>query len=219
MGTDYDESVFINCPFDDGYRRLFQAVVFAIHACGLVARSSLEVDNGAEVRIDKISRLIAECRHSVHDLSRVEPDASSGLPRMNMPFELGLFLGAHRFGGARQKLKTCIIFDRERYRYQQFLSDISGQDIRAHGGEPAQLIRAVRNAFATSLPSHVLLISGSRMAERFVRFQQDLPDLCARLGLDPDDLGHRDLALVLTAWLRRNPLAGRFSRERRSKGR
>lgn len=134
METDYDDGVFINCPFDDSYRPLFQAVVFAVHACGLVARSALEVENGAEVRIDKIARIIAGCRHSIHDISRVEPDPGSGLPRMNMPFELGLFIGAKRFGNAKHQLKTCIIFDRERYRYQQFLSDIAGQDIRAHGG-------------------------------------------------------------------------------------
>jgi hypothetical protein len=155
MPLAYEDHVFINCPFDEEYRPLFQALVFAVHACGMVARSALEVDNGAEVRINKIERIIRECRHSVHDISRVELDAASGLPRMNMPFELGLFLGAQRFGDRRQKKKTCIIFDRVRYRYQKFLSDIAGQDIRAHQGDPAELIRLVRNALATALPEDV----------------------------------------------------------------
>lgn len=146
MAAAYDDSVFINCPFDDQYRSLFQALIFAVHACGLISRSALEVDDGAEVRIDKIARIIGECRHSIHDISRVEGDPGSGLPRMNMPFELGLFIGARRYGGAQHRKKTCIIFDRERYRYQQFLSDIAGQDIRAHNGDPAEVIRAVRNA-------------------------------------------------------------------------
>ncbi len=201
MRRPYTKQVFINCPFDEEYQPLFQALVFAIYACGMVARSALEADNGAEVRIEKIVRIIGECCHSVHDISRVELDADSGLPRMNMPFELGLFLGAQRFGDARQKKKTCIIFDRERYRFQKFLSDIAGQDIRAHHGEPAELIRAVRNALATTQPPGVLLHSAASIVERYGWFQQDLPEICRMLGMDPDDLGHRDLTCLVAEWL------------------
>lgn len=201
MRRAYTEQVFINCPFDEEYRPLFQALVFAISACGMVARSALEVDNGAEVRIEKIVRIIGECCHSVHDISRVELDADSGLPRMNMPFELGLFLGAQRFGDVRQKKKTCLIFDSERYRYQKFLSDIAGQDIRAHKGDPAELIRAVRNSLATALPPGVLLHSGATIAERFRSFRRDLPAICRKLGMDPHDLGHRDLTFLIAEWL------------------
>jgi hypothetical protein len=201
MRRAYADQVFINCPFDEQYRPLFHALVFVIHACGMVARTALEADNGAEVRIDKITRIIAECCHSVHDISRVELDGDSGLPRMNMPFELGLFLGAQRFGDGRQKKKTCIIFDREPYRYQQFLSDIAGQDIRAHRGDAAELIRVVRNALATTLPANVLLQSGATITERYARFREDLPDLCALLRLDCGDLPYRDLALLIAEWL------------------
>jgi hypothetical protein len=206
MRAAYDDHVFINCPFDDAYRHLFQALFFAIHACGMIARCALEVDDGAEVRIDKISRIIAECRLGVHDLSRVEPDEKSGLPRMNMPFELGLFLGARRYGDARQRKKGCIIFDRDRSRYQRFLSDIAGQDIRAHHGNPAALIRAIRNALATTRPADVLLDSGKIMVARYQLFRRDLPSLCKVLGQDPDDLEARDLARVITIWLQANPL-------------
>lgn len=206
MRAVYDNQVFINCPFDETYRPLFQAIVFAIHSCGMVARSALEADNGAEVRIEKIVRIIGECRHSVHDISRTELDVGSGLPRMNMPFELGLFLGASRFGDARHKRKSCIIFDREPYRYQKFLSDIAGQDIVSHGGDPATIVRAIRNALATAMPPDVMLHSGKLMAERYTVFRRDLPRVCAALRLDHRDLGHRDLAVVLTAWLQANPV-------------
>ena len=87
MPRPYTDRVFINCPFDEEYRPLFPALVFVVHACGMTARTALEADNGAEVRIEKIVRIIRECCHSVHDISRVELDADSGLPRMNMPFE------------------------------------------------------------------------------------------------------------------------------------
>jgi len=29
--NNYEENVFINCPFDDEYKILFNAIVFAIH--------------------------------------------------------------------------------------------------------------------------------------------------------------------------------------------
>ena len=207
MRVRYDDNVFINCPFDEAYRPLFRALVFTVHACGMIARSALEVDNGAEVRIDKITRIIGQCRHSVHDISRTEADEGTGLPRMNMPFELGLFLGAMRYGAAVHRTKTCIIFDRERYRYQRFLSDIAGQDVRAHQNNPGELITAVRNALATMLPARTTLPSGRLIRERYETFVLDVPTVCAELQLDHEDLGHRDLVEVIITWLERSSAA------------
>src|SRR5215212_5243999 len=124
----YEHGVFVNCPFDDAYRPLFEAVVFALHDCGYVAHSALEVTDASQVRIDKIGVLIAGCRFGLHDISRTELDATTGLPRFNMPLELGLFLGAKRFGTGKQKRKNGLIMDVDRYRYQKFISDIAGQD-------------------------------------------------------------------------------------------
>ncbi|HEX2206451.1 MAG TPA: hypothetical protein VHG93_02155 [Longimicrobium sp.] len=206
MSKGYDANVFINCPFDDAYQPLFRALVFAIHACGMIARSALELDDGGEARIEKIARLIGECRHGIHDISRTDADTGSALPRMNMPFELGLFLGAKRFGIAEHGAKTCIIFDRERYRYQQFLSDIAGQDVLAHADDPRELIRGVRNALATTLPNRTILPSGRWLTQRYMIFLEDVPTICLELRLDHDDLSHRDLAEVIITWLERNPV-------------
>lgn len=83
----YTQSVFVNCPFDAGYAPFFDAIVFAVHDCGFVARCALEIDDGAQVRIDKIFDIIQECKYGIHDISRTEPDERSGLPRFNMPDE------------------------------------------------------------------------------------------------------------------------------------
>src|SRR5689334_25088671 len=112
---DYTISVFINCPFDRSYKPLFEALVFVIVRCGFRARCALEIDDASQVRIDKIFRIIEECRFGVHDLSRTELDKSSKLPRFNMPLELGLFLAAKRFGERRQRTKVCLILDRDAY--------------------------------------------------------------------------------------------------------
>src|SRR5258708_9420368 len=99
----YEQTVFVNCPLDETYRPIFESIIFAVHDCGYAARCALEADDASEVRIEKIAKIIAECRFGVHDISRTEPDAATGLPRFNMPLELGLFLGAKRYGRGKQK--------------------------------------------------------------------------------------------------------------------
>lgn len=94
-----ERDVFINCPFSIDYQGFFEAIVYAVVRSGFTPRCARENDDGGEVRIDKICRIIAESRYGIHDISKTEPDPGSGLPRFNMPLELGLFLGARKFGG------------------------------------------------------------------------------------------------------------------------
>lgn len=119
--------MFLNVPFDRRYRDLFNALVFTIHHCRFVARCALEVDDGSQVRVDKLYGIIDECQYGVHDLSRVTLDSANRLPRFNMPLELGIFLGAKRFGGAHHRNKRALILDRDQWRYQTYCSDIAGQ--------------------------------------------------------------------------------------------
>ncbi len=119
--SSYNSSVFINCPFDDAFESIRNAIVFAIYDCGFIPRCALEENNSGNVRFDKIQRIIAKCKFGVHDISRTELDAHNNLPRFNMPLELGVFLGAKRYGGPDQRRKNCLILDREQYRYQQFI--------------------------------------------------------------------------------------------------
>jgi len=65
-------------------------------------------------------------------LSRTECNSKTGLPRLNMPFELGLFFGAKEFGNTLHKRKKALVLDRVPYRYQNFLSDLNGVDPKAH---------------------------------------------------------------------------------------
>src|SRR5438874_2594989 len=133
-------SVFINCPFDKQYQPIFDAIVFCIAACGFVPRCTLELTDAGEVRIENIYRLIAQCNHSIHDISRTEVEGQPyRLPRFNMPLELGIFLGAKRFGG-RSSRKRCLVMDRAPYRYKRFISDIGGQDIKAHYTRPVKQV-------------------------------------------------------------------------------
>lgn len=117
--------VFINCPFDDGYAPIFNALIFVIFDLGFVARCARESDDSGEVRLSKIESIIEQCKFGIHDISEVKLDTVNQLPRFNMPLELGLFFGCKRFGGQKQKQKLSLILDIEPYRYQKFISDIS----------------------------------------------------------------------------------------------
>lgn len=195
--------VFINCPFDAGYRPIFTAIVFAVYDLGFVARCSLEDDDAGEFRLNKIERMIEECRFGINDLSAVELDATTNLPRFNMPLELGLFLGCKRFGAPNQNRKRTLILDKEPYRYRQFISDISGQDIRSHGGDAEHAIRDVRD-WLQATSKRPGLAGGGEIIEHYRRFQNDLAAICAEAGLEPDRLTFIDLSTLVADWLRTN---------------
>jgi hypothetical protein len=175
-------------------------MVFAIVACGFVPRCALEDDNGVHVRLEKISDLIKQSHLGIHDISRIELDLRSGFPRFNMPLELGMFIGAARFGGVAHRGKNILILDSEQYRYQTFISDIADHDIRAHGSDARRLITHVRNWLNTTSSAHT--ISGGRaIHSRYVRFTKALPALCKRLSLRPDELTYADYHACASVWL------------------
>jgi hypothetical protein len=43
------------------------------------------------------------------------------------------------------KEKVCLILETEKYRYQQFISDIAGNDIRAHEDRPELVSKHIRD--------------------------------------------------------------------------
>ena len=83
-----------------------------------------------------------------------------------MPFELGLFLVARRFGAKLQRDKQCLVLEAERYRYQKYLTDISGQDIRQHDNEPAKAVGAVRDWLAAPRSKSAKPLPGTTASSR-----------------------------------------------------
>lgn len=92
-----NKNVFINCPFDDLYENLFDAILFTVYFCGCNPRCALETDDGSQIRVEKIFSIIKDCDLGVHDISRTDLNINH-LPRFNMPFEFGIFMGAKKFG-------------------------------------------------------------------------------------------------------------------------
>ena len=193
------EDVFINCPFDDRFAPIFRSLIFAIMICGFRPRSARELDDGAQTRIDKIYGLIEECRYGIHDLSRTELDDRHQLPRFNMPLELGLFLGAKRYGSKPQKTKRALILDIERFRYQRFISDLAGMDIHEHQGNPRRAVQVTRDWLANV--SRRELPSAQKVMRSYDRFSDRLPALAQSLEFDPDEIPYLDFERIAAAWL------------------
>lgn len=196
------KAVFVNCPFDDGFKPIFRAIVFTILSSGYHPRCALDATDGAEVRVSKIAKMIGECDWGIHDLSRVEVDPA-GVPRFNMPMELGIHLGARLFGTGRHKRKRALILEAQPHRYDAALSDISGQDIEVHANDPAEAIRRVRNWLSEHRnPIEPPLPGAAAMLGDYQQFQSEIGALLAARRLDTlDELPHSDFLFAVRDWI------------------
>lgn len=139
-----ERSAFINCPFDDDYSPLLQAIAFCVTFLGFMPRLAPQNGDNALNRLTRIDEIIRTSRFGIHDLSRNKAKAKGEFSRMNMPFELGIDYGCKTFGSAALTSKCILVLEERRYDYQKCLSDIAGWDIEAHGGDYQMAIRKVR---------------------------------------------------------------------------
>lgn len=119
-----------------------------------------------------------------------------------MPLELGIFLGAKAFGNHEQKRKAGMVLDAEQYRYQRYISDIAGQDIRAHGGDISAAIRHVRNFLSTHTPESLILPGPDKIINRYRQFRALAPGTCEILHLDPGNLTFGDLTRLIRGYIK-----------------
>jgi hypothetical protein len=194
------DSVFINCPFTDDYKKLFHCIIFCVLACGFRPRCALEAGDAGDIRLDKIVRLIKESHYSIHDLSAIELDSVNSLPRFNMPFELGLVIGCKKVAGDKYANRPILVMESNDYTSQKCLSDIAGQDLKAHQGSATRITNIVRTwllqqSKRTGIPGYV------RVQNAFDQFSRELPDLCDTAGLDFDEISYPDFVYLAQQWL------------------
>ena len=103
-GEDFERQVFVNCPYDDHYRELQRAMIFVLLRLGFEPCLAAQISDSGQLRMEKIKIQIATCRYSIHDLSLVIAKDGGECARMNMPYELGVDLGARQvlFGEGRK---------------------------------------------------------------------------------------------------------------------
>lgn len=201
--SDYSQSVFLNCPFDEDYSKLFNAILFTVHRCGFILRCSKEYDDTSKIRIHNIIKLINESKYSIHDISRVGLDAHNNLPRFNMPLELGIFIGSIHFGQKKHREKEFLIIESNQYRFKEFISDISGQDIKAHNDEPKEVIKCVRDWLAKRTSE--IIPSASIISEEFEEFKSNLPELCKSAKWVVEELTFDEYSALVSSWLTLDP--------------
>ena len=199
---EYERNVFINCPFDDDYAPLFEAIVFAINDAGFRPKCARERLDSSQIRLQKIIELISASRYSIHDLSRTALDATNALPRFNMPLELGIDLGCKAFN-PKCADKSLLIFDSEQYRFQKFVSDLGGQDIHQHGNSAKSAVIRVRDWLRTE-SGRTDLPGGATIYGRYENFRADQPAICAELKLDLTQLTFLDFSYTIARWLERH---------------
>jgi hypothetical protein len=199
---EYERNVFINCPFDDDYAPLFEAIVFAINDAGFRPKCARERLDSSQIRLQKIVELISASRYSIHDLSRTALDATNDLPRFNMPLELGIDLGCKAFN-ADCADKSFLIFDSEQYRFQTFVSDLGGQDIHQHGNSARAAVTSVRDWLRTE-SGRTDLPGGAAIYARYENFRADQPAICKELKLDLGQLTFLDFSYTIARWLERH---------------
>jgi hypothetical protein len=157
------QSVFLNVPYDSRFESLFLAYVVGLTQLGLKINLTLAVPN--QGRLERIVKLIEKSDVSIHDLSRIE--LTSGIPRFNMPLELGLALYRRRATKGRH---LVFIFEKKAYRMQRSTSDINGIDPQIHNGRPKRVMAGLRNIFfqddKTTVPE---MLSSYRAVKRKLR--------------------------------------------------
>jgi hypothetical protein len=199
LHKDYDRNVFINCPFDDEYDEIFNAILFVVHKCGFILRCSKEYEDSSSIRINSIVQLIRESKYSIHDLSRVSLDITSQLPRFNMPLELGICMGAIEFGSKKQKENKYLIIESDKFRFKQFISDLSGQDIRDHKDSVDGAIKIIRNWLSSKTSE--IIPSATIILKEYHLFLEDLPLLCKENSWLPKELTFDEYSNLVTIWL------------------
>lgn len=194
------KNVFVNCPYDDHYFILLKPLLFTLIYIDLKPQISETSDSG-EIRLHKIKSLMSESKYSIHDLSRMESVKSGDLPRFNMPFECGIDFGI-KLTNPDKRTKKFLILEKEQFRYQKVISDISGNDIKAHKNDPEQVVKVIRDWFKPinpKIPRH------KQIWLAYAEFEFDYEEILNSEGYDPKDihaLTFSDIIENMTIWIR-----------------
>lgn len=195
----FQRSVFINCPFDDQYAPILQAIAFCVVYLGFVPRLAPENADNAAARLDRIIELVRGSKYGIHDLSRCKSVEAAEYARMNMPFELGIDHACRKFGENHLQSKVILILEQNRYDYQKALSDISGWDIQVHEGDYEKAVRRVRSWLVAQAGAPG--IGASLIQGKYIAFQEWYYEQQLAAGSSEDDIKEYPTAEIISAML------------------
>ena len=171
-------SIFINAPYGPEYEGLFLAYLVGSVSLGLTPRAAMETYDTSASRLMRIAHLIQGCRYSVHDLSVVSVGTSSGVPRFNMPLELGMaVMEQNRTLG--EDSHRWIVFDAITNRPDISISDLKGYEALNHDGFPEGILRELLGNLESTEP-----VTYPEMVQLLHDVRAALPDLYRETGSD-----------------------------------
>jgi len=88
--------------------------------------------------------------------------------------------------------------DIERFRFQKFISDISGRDPKAHGGDVNRIVKIVRDWLGKRTKDS--LPGAQKLVRRFDQFLAWLPFICEEDGHDPEEIPYDDFIQYMSAF-------------------
>jgi hypothetical protein len=131
-------------PYDEPFEDLFLAYVVGLARLGFGIHVTFAASG--RHRLSTIIGLIEKSDFSIHDLSRIE--STGGIPRFNMPLELGLSLYRSHTTSRRKQQHLVYLFESKPFRAQQSTSDVNGMDPQIHGNTVEGVMRGLRNLFS-----------------------------------------------------------------------
>ena len=155
------------------------AIVFSVTAHDFTPRSARETEGDPEPRFSRILATVAECKYSIHDLSRSTGEGGDNLARFNMPLELGM-AAAFRFereGSSRSHKWLALV--PEGYAYQRFISDLAGFDPARHDFSVLAMIREITAWLRALDEVRAPAPSALRIYQSFPSFRAQLTNLRA----------------------------------------
>ena len=198
----FENNVFINCPFDQKFKKFLEPILFTVIYCDFNPLISQTSDSGS-TRLNNIIDLIKNSKYSIHDLSRNQAKQAGEISRFNMPFELGIDIGIRNSGIDHYNGKKCLILDIKRYQYQAALSDISGNDIEIYYESVQELIRVVRNWL--SIHNKKIRMGPRLIYENFREFEVHLFETLSMDGFSEKDikwLPKGEFIILAKEWIR-----------------
>ncbi len=197
----FEKSVFINCPLDEEFEGILQAMLFCIVYLGFHPRIATERSDSAENRLSKIIELIEASQYSVHDLSRSQAKHAGEHFRLNMPFELGIDFGCRRYV-ERCSGKKILILEQDRYQLKAALSDLAGCDVQAHRNSFEAAVRKVRNWLVSD--AGAAEIAAAAILRRYADFQEWYFKRQRAAGFSEEDIKDyptSELLRAMNAWM------------------
>ena len=108
-------------------------------------------------------------------------------------------MGAIEFGSKKQRGNEYLIIESDKFRFKQFISDISGQDIRDHKNSVEGVIKIVRNWLSNKTSEKIP--SASLIHCNYLSFVEDLPLLCQENSWIEKELTFDEYSTLATSWL------------------